>query len=496
MSSSLGSSDRVIATAFAAINRIGAKYTVVTMTWGEIHTLWKAGKIDLVPAYQRGYVAPAQWRRGVVACNMQRLLPVTIYMRVLDDGRLQVMDGLQRISSMMMFLEGEIRTPAEFPDGTNFSIERGVVSYSVSELGNKTFLELQKAEATRGLAQELLGEPIITILYDKLTNHQATELFILLNNNTDMNPAEKINAILGSITDLFRKLARGVKEDGTIDLTLRVPLFLLIGVKPGRMILDDLAARCLLMEAWHLDPFYTAGIHHSKFDTHAIANFARGKVSGLLDGETGKARLDLIEKEFMRRCAIVAKWIIDSGTASKHINTTCIEDVVTLYQLTHALDKKFGSDYKTTPAFAVHLFVTLQDLCNRANYATVFTGQKTPYQAMKSSTKPDMNTQKLELILEALGTIPVGLTPLDPKRCFTREEVYAGLAKQNGVCAVTGLPLSFDDAQGGHIVAHSKGGRSIIENMIVLHKDENRKMGSTSFHEYMASRNPLLVNAA
>lgn len=488
--------DRVLSTALNASYKTGARFQVDTFTWHDLYTLWKAGKLQLVPSYQRGLVAPLPWRRRVVACVMQQLLPVIIYMRILPDGRFQVLDGLQRISTMMMYFDGELRTPTQFPRGINFCIDRGAVTYTASEVGNKSFHELETADSTKSFARDLKSEPVISILYDKMSDHQATELFCLLNDNTDMNPAEKNNAILGRITELFRRWARGITPEGVEDRSLRLPLLDLIGLKAGRMVHDDLVARLLLMEAWHLDPnnTYTEGIYHNSFDTEGIANFARGKVSGLLNDVGGKEDLEKIEKETMRRCGVICKWIIDSGTATKHINTKSLGDVVTLYQLTHALEVKFGGDYKTTPAFAVHLFRTIQNLCNKDLYPSVFTGQKTPYQSMKESTKSELNKIKIKYVLDALGDAPVGLTSLDPKRTFTRDEIYAGLAKQNFTCAVTGLPLNFDDAQGGHTIAHSKGGRTVPENLIVLHKEENRKMGAKSFVEYMASRTPLFTD--
>ena len=81
-----------------------------------------------------------------------------------------------------------------------------------------------------------------------------------------------------------------------------------------------------------------------------------------------------------------------------------------------------------------------------------------------------------------------GIVILDPVRVFSREIKEQVWMKQDKKCWVTGLPLAFEDAEGGHIVAHSNGGRTTIENCAIVHKNENSAMSSMDATMYKVMR--------
>jgi|TARA_B110000014_G_scaffold130457_1_gene89997 hypothetical protein len=73
---------------------------------------------------------------------------------------------------------------------------------------------------------------------------------------------------------------------------------------------------------------------------------------------------------------------------------------------------------------------------------------------------------------------------LDPIRIFPRDMVKELWIKNNKCCAGTGLPTPFENIVGGHIIAHSKGGRTTRENCVPLCKDFNAKQGDMDFEEF------------
>jgi hypothetical protein len=95
--------------------------------------------------------------------------------------------------------------------------------------------------------------------------------------------------------------------------------------------------------------------------------------------------------------------------------------------------------------------------------------------------------QSVKWLLEEMDINDCGLVFLDTKRVFTAEEIEQVWLKQNMTDWVDGKPLKLEDAVGGHIVAHCFGGRTVIDNLAVVHKDHNRKMGSMNAEDYKQS---------
>jgi hypothetical protein len=71
-------------------------------------------------------------------------------------------------------------------------------------------------------------------------------------------------------------------------------------------------------------------------------------------------------------------------------------------------------------------------------------------------------------------------------RDTTPEQIDAGLRKQGGVDWIYGKPLKPKDAAGGHIVPHSEGGSTTMDNLCVITKEDNQRMGSMDAHLYKA----------
>jgi hypothetical protein len=77
-----------------------------------------------------------------------------------------------------------------------------------------------------------------------------------------------------------------------------------------------------------------------------------------------------------------------------------------------------------------------------------------------------------------------GLVFKDNVRGFSFAIREAALARQGFRCWVTGEPLSIDNADAGHIVAHTDGGPTTLENCAMIRKDLNKAMGSSNAREW------------
>ena len=88
---------------------------------------------------------------------------------------------------------------------------------------------------------------------------------------------------------------------------------------------------------------------------------------------------------------------------------------------------------------------------------------------------------------------------IDRRETFSPKDVEQKWIAQGYRCWVTGEPLSREDARGGHIKARSLGGTTDpVKNLVVIHVDHNRAMGTMDAGDYrdMWRRKQQTINAA
>ena len=76
------------------------------------------------------------------------------------------------------------------------------------------------------------------------------------------------------------------------------------------------------------------------------------------------------------------------------------------------------------------------------------------------------------------------ITILDKKRAFSKVERERQLLEQDCVCDIDGLSLTLDEAEAGHIISHTNGGKSVPENMKMVRKCHNTAMGTMNLEDY------------
>jgi hypothetical protein len=94
--------------------------------------------------------------------------------------------------------------------------------------------------------------------------------------------------------------------------------------------------------------------------------------------------------------------------------------------------------------------------------------------------------KSLAWMLEEFDPLEV-ITPVDPKRCFTREEIEQALTQQKFLCYVDGRPLTMKDAAGAHKKAWSKGGKTVRNNLVAVRTIHNKQSGSMDIDTYKSA---------
>jgi hypothetical protein len=87
-------------------------------------------------------------------------------------------------------------------------------------------------------------------------------------------------------------------------------------------------------------------------------------------------------------------------------------------------------------------------------------------------------------LLEEFDLDKATVLVVDKNRTFPREMIELKLAEQGYKDWVDGKPLTMENAQGGHIVPHSQGGKTEYDNLVVISAEHNRRMQDTNAYTY------------
>lgn len=217
----------------------GKPYSVATLL-----ELVDGGGLDLQPEFQRGEVWSKPKRQLLVDSILRNwYIPPLHLVRDPEGGRLEVLDGKQRLESIVAFHSNE------FPVG----IELDPRDDAIWELGGMTYAELPSA-----YQRSFLDFKIIAFTLTAFKPEEPSELFYRLNQTAALTTGEKRNAFYGKarqqVKRIVKKLAR---HHGEHDIP---------GFSNARMGWDDTIARlCCAIEnggllekvtAAELDSFY------------------------------------------------------------------------------------------------------------------------------------------------------------------------------------------------------------------------------------------------
>jgi len=103
-----------------------------TTSWREIINLYKEGDIKISPEYQRLFRWDMERQTQFIESLLLNIPVPTLFFYIDEDGRQEVIDGLQRISTIIRFFARDIFTKDE--------LEEGIASGSINELKNPTVL--------------------------------------------------------------------------------------------------------------------------------------------------------------------------------------------------------------------------------------------------------------------------------------------------------------------------------------------------------------------
>lgn len=162
----------------------------------EFLTMKNDGELDLQPNYQRNYVATDLIASKLIESILLDVPIPVVYLAEEQDGSYSVIDGQQRLTSFLSFLEGK------FPDNRPFKISGLKV---LPELNRKLFIDLDPE-----LQKKIRSTTIHSIIIKKESNSDIKfEIFERLNTgSTKLNEDEIRNTVYrGKYIDLLAELS-------------------------------------------------------------------------------------------------------------------------------------------------------------------------------------------------------------------------------------------------------------------------------------------------
>lgn len=424
----------------------------------EMHQL---KQLDLHPAFQREEVAPIPWKRKFITDFMRGICHSVLTFRDLDDSRMQSIDGLQRVTTGIEFVNNKFKTLGSM----DIPVEGRYI-----ECPSTYWQDMYKDKNGDSLMNRFLDQEFIVIIYDKsMTDEEAAETFQVLNFNNSLNDQEWRQARTHILAEYVRNNAR---------LKKLLPLFDLLPIKSKRMNYDEFLVRCIAYEYMHQQKSNSLGIY-SRYNNKELLDNLYNSIS-----LENKDVLSSLTSKVEDRLNFIKRLFAELDDRQKKIIGNKFSKLNTLFTFTYALEESYGKSYKidSYSEFAktiIDAFLDLQDLKKHGDK----TRDKTRFTELQSLFAPHEISERNSLLLSYIQSTECQPISKDEKRGFAISDMHRKWREQGERSSYSGKKIKFEDAVGGHIVPHSKGGRTTYDNLTILTKEENSKLGDTDMTE-------------
>lgn len=389
---------------------------------GQLQSLNDANKIIFNTEFQRGEVWDTSRKQKLIDSIIRGYNINTIFLRQLSDGRYECLDGQQRLKTILQeFLKDKFpinpKITPEFKDKTHFS------------------------DLHEYLRNKILTYPVYAVILYTVTDEETCKVFLRLQEGLPLNAAEKLNAMIGFL------------RNEIVDLTTH-PFFSEIGIRNYRFAHRYIIAQMYMMtlkdqitdvKFAQLQELYTAyqHVHPPEQNKKRII-----RILNLLNKEFGA------ETKLIRRGADFISFYL----LAKHILDNYATNEITLNL------KEFYREFivKITQ-------VQSSEGLGNAPYYDYKTYRKTSSDSRISIQK------RTDIVISKFLEYNPTLVPKDPIRNFDEWERIAIYHKGSGICQICDEVTPFDKGDADHILPHSKGGFTTIENGQWLCKLCNQK---------------------
>jgi hypothetical protein len=497
-------------------------------TLQQIKDLFEDNKFDFPEEYQRGQVTTwrsfgRQWVTTLFSQDgfehFDKLHFREIRKKNSSSIRYQVVEGGQRLRAINDFFFKHAKE-YRFHEGFYVKTDSG----TILNLGGFTWDKLLSlseydVELDRYLTK-VLSRAFDVSVYRNYTLSEIADIFCKINKKTPLNDQELRTAIGGECSYAIRKLARHDAEPckfGTYKLHKMFEVYesktgyrgCWMGIKPARYEFEaTLSTFMLFEETYATNNVFNVNNDNLRkmYERHSYTEYGDRNDPELLQDDikieefknATKPLVKLINKVLSRFDTIHQMVDVCGFTHnSKQILTK--GNLFVLYGILYHIDTYFPEYNVSYDARKFYMWFWKKHIamCKtveagtgkvvESNYslkARKASREKSEIEELFSYWKNIFNTITENEIADA------GIILKDKKRVISDVEAQTLYAQQNGKDIITGQDMPLEILQKGHIVAHSKGGHSTIENSVLINKFDNNRQGALEFDDFFDTSTP------
>lgn len=397
-----------------------------------LHKRFLKGRLNVQPEFQRQFVwDKVKSSRLIESALLDIPIPI-VYLSEEKDGKENVIDGQQRLTSFFSFIDGKL------PDNTEFKLS-GLKVFT--ELNGKKFSQLSEA-----LQDKITTYKIRVIKFKKESDNDLQfEIFARLNTGSvPLNDQELRNCVYrGKLNDILKELSQD--KDFKYLLDIETP--------DKRMKDRELVLR---FAAFHFNTYLNYNAPIRKFLNDSMQKYRDISVAdeqNLRNAFKNTVQIikSLLDKNAFKRFYRGDEKNKDGRWETQKFNVSLFD--ILMYSFAREDKNNVFQNLDRIREALIDLMTKDQDFIDSIELST-------------SSKKAVTNRfDKWRFTLQAI----LGIGVKEP-RCFTyqlKQELY----NSNNVCAICGNKINnIDDAAVDHIQQYWTGGKTIPENARLTHR--------------------------
>ncbi|MHC1709612.1 MAG: HNH endonuclease family protein [Methanomassiliicoccales archaeon] len=387
-----------------------------------------ANKIYINPTYQREFIWTKSQQQLLIDSLLCDIDIPKIYLRKINDKKngsyeYEVVDGQQRIRSIVNFLDNQFNLPNDTDP---------IDGHNVAGMFFKDFpTEIQIIFNNRTL-------DIVHLI--EYSDDEIEDMFLRLQNGAPLNAAEKRKALAGKMGTVVKKLSES-------------KVFEFVDFSNKRYGYEDASAKILHIEInkkitdikpASIKKTYT--LHHNIDESDPAVTNVNKSFNFIRKAFKGK------QNPKLKKYAILTM-------------THLVADLLVEYDL-----KNYSSEFADA-----YLDFEAKRILNSSLDEDKQDPELNAYTEAARNDSTDAMTYRYNVLRKhILKEIPK-LQMLDPDRDFSDEQRFFIYHKYKGICQLCGKVVDEKNYHADHIKAHSNGGSTSIENGQLLCEDCNRK---------------------
>ena len=413
--------------------------------------------IDFSPEeYQRFFRADLKWQENLMVSffasdeDSPILIPEIAlrYHEKYEGLFIEVMDGCQRTTTAIRFMSGMFQLP-NHPSISTFELDGNVYN-----LVGMTFPNIQRKYPA--VADWLLNKEIHSQIYVNISDAHAAYVFVtVLNNSNELKPQEKRNATRSFLSSFIRSTAR-TKAHELFALEKNGSDCKYVKISHKEMDVDKMIAELSTMMVFGPESGTGSGQVNKLYgDERFIVKFPYKPAieKALQQALSGINRNPELKSVFTAK--VLRNYLFIVSMMHQQSYKIQPDTFMRLYALAHAQLKIVDETWKKETGFS-----------------------KSQYQIRMSGTGGEDTTKAIDMIMKKMMELSDGseFWSVDPKRCYTKDEVATMAVVQNNKCGRCGEELD-DNPVGAHGYAWADGSMTITGEGYAAHKYCNLEEG-------------------